>query len=68
MARTAGIPSRTNLSGPTGLVVSIIAQAYQDAHSKKPSIAAPARQWFRTEDYQTYLHWLGLPPDWQPDI
>jgi len=68
MARVAGLPGRENLSGPTGLVVSIIHQAFADAHSDKPEIQEPARQWFQTEDYQRYLTWLGLPPDWTPEI
>lgn len=68
MARVKGLPSREAMNGPTGLVISIIHQAFTDAHSDDPELKAPARQWFKTEDYQTYLAWLGLPEDWQPEL
>ena len=68
MARVKGLPSREAMGGAEGLVVSIIHQAFADAHSDKPEIKEPARQWFKTEDYQTYLSWLGLPEDWQPEL
>ena len=50
------------------LVGAIIAQAYQDAHSSRPSLAHPARQWFKTQDFKNYLRWLDIPETARPQL
>ena len=60
--------NRNELTGPRGLVVAIIAQAYQDAHSSPPSLAHPARQWFKTQDFKNYLRWLDIPETARPQL
>lgn len=62
------LPARQDLTGPRGLVVAIIAQAYMDATSPHARLSIPARQWFKTTQFRAYLDWLDLPATARPQL
>jgi hypothetical protein len=55
-------------TGPRGLVLAVIAQAYQDLIGDNDKLRAAAVEYFKSTNYRTHLQWAGLPDDWYPLI
>ena len=55
------------LTGPSGLVTSVIAQATADALRGKPADKADALGYFRSTTYKSHLRILDKPDHWLPD-
>lgn len=62
------IKKPAGLSGSSGLVAAIIAQATTDALRGKPASRADALEYFRGRggDYKRHLRMIDKPSDWLP--
>ena len=54
------------ISGPDGLIGSVIGQAVNDALRGKPVHKVDALRYLRSETYQSHLAMLNKPVDWLP--
>lgn len=63
---TKGQPLKAKImgvTGPSGLLVSVIDLAARDARAGMED----AIDYLRSDWYREHLDWLGLPNDWLPD-